>query len=339
MASGFGRIPVTNVQVTGGFNLINDGFGSYYALGPGSAIGSTTITFDPQGQFELATLIGGPYTPVAFADLPAGFQIIEIERVINATTNPPVDPNIETLPWPGWFNGWPTNSCPSWITSFGLSSADPTWDTNAYRTKLFESFTLFINASAPQAFDEVSWFTTDGTDYPYGHTEYVTNCLTFFWDDNGPIGPPLGPITNPEIDPGGPSVTVTPPPDTTIVEVQVPGETPIIQPVTPEVPVTIPLPPGAPVVTIIPQNPGSNPPGPSVIIPIDLNVSADGIPIDIAITSTLKAMRDPSGIYVLVPGKTHDTLYERAAGTTTATSTDVAIPRPFGTIGYIPVEE
>lgn len=42
---------------------------------------------------------------------------------------------------------------------------------------------------------------------------------------------------------------------------------------------------------------------------------------------------NPSGIYTVVPGKTHDTLYERN-GTTTATTLNVMIPEPFVTLGY-----
>ncbi len=58
--------------------------------------------------------------------------------------------------------------------------------------------------------------------------------------------------------------------------------------------------------------------------------------IDVSLTPTVLALTNPSGIYTLVPGKLHDTLYERVAGTTVATTVEVAIPDPFAICAYIP---
>lgn len=56
----------------------------------------------------------------------------------------------------------------------------------------------------------------------------------------------------------------------------------------------------------------------------DINVTMDG-GIALGGTTTIVFIGDPSGIYTLVPGKTHDTLYER----TDIDFQDVAIPNPF----------
>lgn len=62
-----------------------------------------------------------------------------------------------------------------------------------------------------------------------------------------------------------------------------------------------------------------------------VNFSAD-LRFDFATESRTVALIDPSGIYTLVEGKTHDTLYER----TTIDHQDVKIPDPFGKTGYVP---
>lgn len=49
-------------------------------------------------------------------------------------------------------------------------------------------------------------------------------------------------------------------------------------------------------------------------------------------SSIMLLLADPSGIYTLVPGKTHDTLYER----TGVNHVDMAIPEPFGRSSYVP---
>lgn len=49
-------------------------------------------------------------------------------------------------------------------------------------------------------------------------------------------------------------------------------------------------------------------------------------------SSVMVMLANPSGIYTLVAGKTHDTLYER----TGVTHVDIAIPEPFGRSGYVP---
>lgn len=64
----------------------------------------------------------------------------------------------------------------------------------------------------------------------------------------------------------------------------------------------------------------------------DISITGSG-GIDFGGSAELVFIQDPSGIYTLVPGKTHDTLYERLPA---ITEIDVAIPRPFGKLGYIP---
>lgn len=57
----------------------------------------------------------------------------------------------------------------------------------------------------------------------------------------------------------------------------------------------------------------------------DINFTGS-LNIDISLAATLAFIGDASGIYTLVPGKTHDTLYERLPA---ITEIDVAIPDPF----------
>lgn len=72
------------------------------------------------------------------------------------------------------------------------------------------------------------------------------------------------------------------------------------------------------------------PPGPAWLLQF---VSFNGdLRFDFATQSTTVALIDPSGIYTLIEGKTHDTLYER----TTIDHQDVKIPDPFGKTGYVP---
>lgn len=66
----------------------------------------------------------------------------------------------------------------------------------------------------------------------------------------------------------------------------------------------------------------------------DINITGSG-GIALGGTATFLFIGDPSGIYTLVEGKTHDTLYDR----TGEESVDVAIPNPFIETGYIPEEE
>ena len=110
--------------------------------------------------------------------------------------------------------------------------------------------------------------------------------------------------------------------------------------VTTEIPVV--LPPGlVGPITIIVQTyigpPGNISPTATVPLTVPANITPpiEGtLTIDVALAGTMQVIGDPSGIYVSVPGKTSDTLYERAAGTTT--TQDVAIPRPFGKVTYVP---
>lgn len=64
----------------------------------------------------------------------------------------------------------------------------------------------------------------------------------------------------------------------------------------------------------------------------DIDVIGDlSIAIDFSDTTTF--IGDPSGIYTLVPGKSHDTLYNRPGAVTTI---EVKIPDPFVKLGFIP---
>lgn len=65
----------------------------------------------------------------------------------------------------------------------------------------------------------------------------------------------------------------------------------------------------------------------------DISITGSG-GIDLGGTASFVFIGDPSGIYTLVPGKTHDTLYER----TDVDSVDVAIPNPFIETAYVPEE-
>lgn len=92
--------------------------------------------------------------------------------------------------------------------------------------------------------------------------------------------------------------------------------------------------PGAYTYTLIPYKLSTSSKGPESIAP--------GSEPDIAIimglefaedfSSIIIALADPSGIYTLVPGKTHDTLYER----TGVDHVDIAIPEPYGRTSYVP---
>lgn len=64
----------------------------------------------------------------------------------------------------------------------------------------------------------------------------------------------------------------------------------------------------------------------------DISVTGDLI-LDISMTSVMTFISDPSGIYTLVPDKTHDTLYERLPAVTTI---EIKIPDPFGKTGFVP---
>ena len=67
------------------------------------------------------------------------------------------------------------------------------------------------------------------------------------------------------------------------------------------------------------------------IVP-DITVIGSG-GIEFGGTAIMVFIYNPSGIYTLVPGKTHDTLYERISG---IDSQNIKIPDPFIKTGYIP---
>ncbi len=131
--------------------------------------------------------------------------------------------------------------------------------------------------------------------------------------------------------------------DGSLITLETPTESTIIAatPTNASTEIPIVLPPGTtgPVNIIIQTYIG--PPGnlsPPIIIPLTIpftifEIEGD-LTIDVALAGVMQVVGDPSGIYVLVPGKTDDTLYERAAGVTT--SQDVAIPRPSGKVTYVP---
>ena len=68
--------------------------------------------------------------------------------------------------------------------------------------------------------------------------------------------------------------------------------------------------------------------------PIDINHVMSG-GLSIGGSATIFLLTDPSGIYKLVPGKTHDTIINRANEAGDAEEFDVKIPEPFAETGYL----
>jgi len=72
----------------------------------------------------------------------------------------------------------------------------------------------------------------------------------------------------------------------------------------------------------------------TVTVPFDFTMGQDGITTGIFLggASPLQFIGNPSGIYTIVPGKTHDTLYERIPA---VTSQNVKIPDPSIITAYV----
>lgn len=118
------------------------------------------------------------------------------------------------------------------------------------------------------------------------------------------------------IPPVEPPIIIVVPPETT--EATFPIYPPLpetieitVQPVTIEPPTSAPI--AGPVITPLPVN----------IFGFDAGVTGG---ISLGGTAALQIIADPSGIYTLVPGSTHDVLYERLTG---IASQNIKIPRPF----------
>lgn len=65
----------------------------------------------------------------------------------------------------------------------------------------------------------------------------------------------------------------------------------------------------------------------------DINITSD-MELAFEWNSIMAFITDPSGIYAMIPGKTHDTLYNRAV----ETSVDVKIPNPIVITAFVPEE-
>jgi hypothetical protein len=65
-------------------------------------------------------------------------------------------------------------------------------------------------------------------------------------------------------------------------------------------------------------------------LPPSISITGSG-GIDIGGTAIVIFMGDPSGIYTVIEGKTHDTLYQR----TSVDHIDMPIPNPYGITGYL----
>lgn len=228
----------------------------------------------------------------------------------------------------------PNVACSGWSTSFGWNNGSHGSINTTVRQAFMDGFTAEGSFTATYEGNLGSFYGAAATRTPTvplpsgGFPGY----FVVGWSDN-PSGPPLGPVTGPILNTTTPAVTVIPPANTTIITVTTPTTT-ITTNATPATPVTVVLPPGTTVVTITPTNPGVNPPGPSLIIPINLDVESVGLVIDMAVASDIMLIGNPSGIYTLIPNQRFDVLYERAAGTTTTQT--VQIPRPYGITSYVP---
>ena len=340
MAAGYGLIPVTNVQTTGGpWVNVSSGGNEYNELEADSPkTGGATITFDPNGQYELFDELGTPLGTFLFADLPEGFQIIGILNNLIAHTDPGGNDRFQNAPWPSGLHAPvdPDGGMVSWSTSFGWNQDNTDFFTSAIRTALYSSFTFLGNYFRTTGDSLMITNGNAGVTFAPAFAFADTNTLIFEWNDEGAVGPQLGPVTNPVLETTTPTITVTPPTGSTLIEVETPTTT-ITTNATPGTPVTVVLPMGTTVVTITPLNPGGNAPGNPLIIPIDLDVESGGLVIDMALAPTMQVIGNPSGIYTLIPNQRFDVLYERAAGTTTTQT--VQIPRPFGITSYVPEQD
>lgn len=90
-------------------------------------------------------------------------------------------------------------------------------------------------------------------------------------------------------------------------------------------------------VVLPPITPDGDPP---VVPDVEIDTDSGAVDSPLSLTlafewvSVMAFITDPSGIYGLIPNKTHDTLYNRAE----ETSVNVKIPDPFVKLGFLPEE-
>ena len=348
MARGFCYLNVTNVTPTGSF--IADPSDTGYQL-QGTVTAGATFQIGGDDVFTLydeSFVLIGTFT---LATLPEGFQFIN-ETIAGYPMPYGFIDNFNAAGTPGVLNaGSDTHNAPfptcyyanggiapfgivNWQSDFGWSEVSLFFDSSV-RAAFLAGFELVVNYTQNEGAFVIAVAITDGLISNSSLTASNLPLSKFIcgWNDEGPVGPQLGPVTNPVLNTTTPAITVTPPAEATIIEVETPTTT-ITTNATPLSPVTVVLPPGTTVVTITPLNPGGNAPGNPLIIPIDLDVESAGLVIDMALAPTIQLIGDPSGIYTLIPNQRFDVLYERAAGTTTTQT--VQIPRPYGITSYVP---
>ncbi len=319
MASGFWEIPL--VATAESVDFIVSLPNALFVLDPNNPVsgpktGSASFTVGGTGEILLDGL------PFTLLTLPAGFQITLITRVLNSGVEGPPNGGLSGQGWTSdTIEGAGLREIPTWDTDFGWNQASAPLN-QAAQVAMLTGYTL--NCDFLQENGGGFTWSIFGPDAP------INTALDGTWDDLGAQVVPTPPVV--ETGPGPGEITVTPGANTVIVVVTVPGEPEIIVPVTPGVPTVITVPPGTPSVTPV-NIPITT--GPPVEPSTDPVVEGDLV-IDVALISPMQFMRDPSGIYTLVPGQFYDVLYEHVAGTTVATSQTVAIPRPYGVTSYIP---
>lgn len=301
----------------------------FFSAPPDTQTGSMIVSFEPTiWLYDDTTLV---WTEYLISQLPEGFQILSVAQ--NAT---PDYLDIPDIMVPGV--GSPGDSITSWNSNItGWSSGSPTladlWKllrSNIISYGADVNF-LLLGTGVTQA--RLPGYASDGYPTPTDGDPnfFVNRGLYGTWDDNGPVGATPGSLINPSVtgngNPNEYEVDLTPGPNTEIVEIQSPDGTVIgIYPVG-SFPVTVVLP--GPTVVLTPINPNPSivvgPPSVLTVIPQFDYVMSGGF--NLGGSPTIQLIGDPAGIYTLVPGKTHDTLYERNAGS--LTEQDVKIPDPF----------
>lgn len=301
-----------------------------------SASGAGSITQQLDGELWIYDDVALTYTPMKISDLPAGFRVTSISMYGGAA---PFDfPNLI------FDAGGPATDdaqVTSWSSS--LSDFDSSNTVPANLTDVLAANEIVFNVSWNGVFPATPFIiarVVDASSYPGFpvppvDANPITAFQTFYlfgeWDDGGGSGNTPGPLINPSVtatgNPGEYTVDLTPGPDTEIVEIQSPDGTVIgIYPVG-VFPIVVILP--GPTVVLTPINPNPSivvgPPSVLTVIPRFDYVMSGGF--DLGGSPTIQLLGNPSGIYTLVPNKTHDTLYERNAGS--LTEQDVKIPDPF----------
>lgn len=301
-----------------------------------SASGAGSITQAFEGDLWIYDDVLLTYTLTKISDLPVGFQVLFIAIVSGAA---PFDfPNIVTSS-----GGMATDDAQVTSWSSSLANWDSASPTLANPTDVLGVNEIQINVSWNGVLPATPFImprVTDGSSYPGFPVppvdpNPVTAFDTFYlyggWDDAGATGATPGAIVNPSVtatgNPGEYTVDLTPGPDTEIIEIQSPSGTVVTVVPVGNFPVILELP--GPTVVLTPINPNPSitvgPPSVLTVIPQFDYVMSGGF--DLGGSPTIQLIGDPAGIYTLVPGKTHDTLYERNAGS--LTEQDVKIPDPF----------